>query len=514
MTQAVSVRRDGDTFQARLFWLRASQMLNLHSSIARVGFECGPKSFDDVWVEHIANMAPLDHEGLPVLREHTQCKWHVSPGQYGYKDLIDPAFINAESHSLLQRARQAQLQYAPDGTGSRFKLYTNWRVDCNDPLSDLIHKRSHSLRLDRMWEGKTSRSFRGQLRAGWMEHLSIPEEALRVLARTLAFAETTDSLDDMRERLNEQFQFLGLRSIPSSESTFIYDEVVFRWLAQGRTIFDRATFHEACRNEGLLEPGRPVPLIFGVKSFEHPTDALEDRCVRVLNLLPAFYDRQIRPESDWQTDIYPRLKSFLLESAKPHEHLRLALDAHITLAVAAGTVLNLKSGRSLEIEQRTNGRRVWAPDDQERAADWSGWESKVSELAAQGEDLVVAVGLTNNPLPMVSAYLARAKLPAHLQLFVTPTSGPGAASVRCGRHAVELAEQLVEQVAGLRSSGSFSGAVHLFLAVPNGFSFFLGQRLARMGHVVLYEFDFEGLNGASYSPSLRLPVPAAPDGKD
>ena len=260
----------------------------------------------------------------------------------------------------------------------------------------------------------------------------------------LAFAETTDSLDDMRERLNEQFQFLGLRSVPSNESTFIYDEVVFRWLAQGRTIFDRSTFHEACRNEGLLEPGRPAPLIFGVKSFEHPTDVMEDRFVRVLNLLPAFYDRQIRPESDWQIDIYPRLKSFLLESAKPHEHLRLALDAHFTLAVAAGTVLNVKSGRSLEIEQRTNGRRVWAPDDQERVADWSGWESRVSELETQGEDLVVAVGLTNDPLPMVSAYLSQAKLPAHLQLFATPTSGPGAASVRRGRHAVELAEQLVE----------------------------------------------------------------------
>ena len=39
MTQAVATRRDGDRFQARLFWKKAARMLIMNSNIARVGFE-------------------------------------------------------------------------------------------------------------------------------------------------------------------------------------------------------------------------------------------------------------------------------------------------------------------------------------------------------------------------------------------------------------------------------------------------------------------------------------------
>lgn len=48
MTQAVTVRRDGDTFQARLFWWHAARMLDPGSPIVRVGFETGPK-----WTCHV-----------------------------------------------------------------------------------------------------------------------------------------------------------------------------------------------------------------------------------------------------------------------------------------------------------------------------------------------------------------------------------------------------------------------------------------------------------------------------
>ena len=49
MTQAITARRDGDTFQARLFWDRAARLLDEDGAIIKVGFEVGPKSFDDIW---------------------------------------------------------------------------------------------------------------------------------------------------------------------------------------------------------------------------------------------------------------------------------------------------------------------------------------------------------------------------------------------------------------------------------------------------------------------------------
>lgn len=506
MTQAVATRRDGDTFQARLFWQKAALMLLPNSHIARVGFEKGPKGFDDIWVENLGYLAPRDHEGLAILREHFQCKWHVTAGQYGYLDIIDPDFINATSHSLLQRARQAQVQYAPGGTGARFRLYTNWRIAVADPLCELIHQRGHNLRLDRMYAGKTLKSATGKLRQSWSDHLNIPDEALRVLARTLAFTETTESLDDCRDRMNQLFHTVGLKPISPNESSCIYDDLPFQWLAQGRLQFDRSEFHAACREEGLLGCAHTAPVVYGLKSFEHPTDILEERCNRVLNLLPKFYDRQIRPESDWESDLYPALKSFLLDAAKGANRLRLALDTHVTLAVAAGTILDVKSGRTIDVEQRTSGRHVWAPDDREHSEDWCSLASSVENLDEVSTDILVTVSLTRDVWPMVHKYIGETALKYRLRLSAMPSTGPSSSSVQSGRHAVELSEQLMGRIAEQRAIVGFSGRVHLFLAVPNGFAFFLGQRLKPAGKVILYEYDFEGLNGGSYEASLQLPV--------
>ena len=121
-------------------------------------------------------------------------------------------------------------------------------------------------------------------------------------------------------------------------------------------------------------------------------------------------------------------------------------------------------------------------------------------------DLVVTVGLSTDPWPMVKAYIEREKILHVYRLSAVPAQGTGASSVQCGRHAVALADDLVNQVSLLRASGRFSGRVHLFMAVPNGFSFFLGQRISRLGQVTLYEFDFEGARGNTYEPSLNLPV--------
>ena len=50
--------------------------------------------------------------------------------------------------------------------------------------------------------------------------------------------------------------------------------------------------------------------------------------------------------------------------------------------------------------------------------------------------------------------------------------------------------------------------IHLFMAAPGAFSFFLGQRAVAIGPVTIYEYDFEGANGGSYQKSLSLtPVP-------
>ncbi|MFN5485942.1 MAG: SAVED domain-containing protein [Bradyrhizobium sp.] len=507
MTQAVTVRRDGDTFQARLFWWHAARLLDPDSPVARVAFETGPKSFDDIWVEYDPVRSALDHYGEPLLREHMQCKWHVTPDSYGYSHLVDPEFINANARSLLQRARDAQLAYARSGAGGRLKRVTNWRLARNDPLRAMVGNRSGAVRLDRLFGSLTDNSKAGAVRKAWRDHLGINEDELRILARTLAFGEATDTLDALRDNLDILFGLVGLRRIPANQSAFPYDDLVFQWMAQGRLEFDRSSFRAVCAREGLLGPAQDGPRIYGVKSFEHAFDRLEERCHAVLDLVPAFDERYIRSDGDWEATLYPALRTFLEAAARDHLRLRLALDAHVTLAFAAGSIINIKSGRAVELDQRGTSRRIWAADDMDRDPQWPTLVAEHLELRPDQTDLAVAIGLTHDVSADVRRYCESVLPTVGRLLILKPSTGSGAQSVACGRHAFELADGASTAIRTARPNQA--GFAHLFVAAPNAFTFFLGQRRTALGPVRLYEFDFDGGRGRSYMPALTLPLVAS-----
>ena len=505
MTQAIIARRDGDTFQARMFWDRAARLLDEHGAIAKVGFEKGPKSFDDIWIEYREGAGPSDQNGTRLHRVHIQCKWHTTPNTFGYVELTDPEFINASAVSFLQRARKAQLEFAPDGRGIRFQLLTNWRLGRKDALRDMVSTRSSAMRLDRLYGSKTDNSRAGAVRKTWREHLDIDEEELRVLASTLAFGEVTDSLDDMRERLDMTFRAMGLRRVPEKENAFFYDDLVYQWMGQNRLEFDRESFRHACSEEGILVTSEPEPTVYGVKSFEHPLDHLDERCEEVLNFVPVFDGRYIHSGSDWLTNLYPKLKEFLISAGSSNDQVRLALDAHVSLAFAAGYILNIKSGRAVELEQRTLSRSVWSAEDVPLDSIWPTFEFTVTELNPDCREVAIAVGITHDIGADVLAFVKRCLPSVGRVLACVPSIGSSARSVVCGRHAFELAEALAKRVIRLQA-GSVKTLNHLFIAAPNGFTFFAGQRAIVLGPTRLYEFDFEGERGGTYRPSLTLPL--------
>ena len=147
-------------------------------------------------------------------------------------------------------------------------------------------------------------------------------------------------------------------------------------LAQGRVEFDRDGFRKMAERENLIDPAaRPADaLAIGIRSFMHPIDPIEDRCSRVLNLVPYFDRRYIRNDADWQEQVHPALAVFVLDAARASEHLRLIIDAHASLAFATGALLNVKSGKRIEIEQRFGGRRFWSMDDQPADQGWPPFE--------------------------------------------------------------------------------------------------------------------------------------------
>jgi hypothetical protein len=508
MSEAVAVRRDGDRFQARIFWTYAADMLaDASSPIRRIGFEAGPKGFDDVWLEYDPRHAPGDGGHGRILRRHVQCKWHATPDTYTHEQLADADFINATSRSLLQRALAAQRQHAPTGEGSVFQLMTNWQIHKGDPLSRLINTRHGGLRIDELFEGKTTKSAMGRLRDCWQRHLGLDDEQLRVLARTLRFTASTDTLAGITETLNRHLRLAGLKPVPPERSAFPYDEVVFAWLGEGPISFDRGELRDACRREDLLGDREPPAKIFGVKSFEHAVDRIEHRCSKVLDLVPQFSDRFIHDDAAWADQLYPRLKSFLLNAARDSTRIRLALDAHATLAFAAGSVLDTKCGRVVELEQRSPAYQVWSPDDHPIQDGWPGLDISEHAVQPRGHELAVAIGLTHDVRRQVEDFVTTQLPNVRGLLSVLPEGGPGHRVVRCGAHADQLAAQIAQRVRGVAASERT--VVHLFLAAPNAFTFMLGQRHALLGRIRLYEYDFEGRRTGTYEASLELPVAKA-----
>ena len=476
-----------------------------------VGFETGPKSFDDLWIEYDTKNGPRDPTGHPLRRVHVQCKWHSSPNTYGYAELIKPEFISASAVSFLQRAMNAQKGSTPEGVGVQFKLLTNWRIERGDPLRALVKTRSGTLRLDLLYAPKTDKSRYGAVRKAWREHLGIGDEELKRLALTIAFGEATDSLEDLREKLDLRFKLAGLRRVPSYERAFFYDDLVYQWMGQNTVKFDRVSFREACEQERLLVGSEPAPRAYGVKSFEHAFDRLEDHCEEVLNFVPAFDERYIRSDSHWSEALLPRLKNFLVRAGSRHDRLRLALDAHATLAFAAGSVLDIKCGRTVELEQRTLSKSIWAPDDMPPDPAWAEFCFAVTEIDSSRPEVAIAVGITHDIARDVLAFIDRSLPTVGKLLVCSPSNGAGARKVVCGRHAFDLAESMVKKVRELRSPGS-AALNHLFIAAPNTFTFLAGQRHAVLGPTRLYEFDFERQRHRTYRASLTLPIRDPPNG--
>ncbi len=512
MTQAIAARRDGDAFQARLFWFKAAKLLDDEKRILRVGFENGPKGFDDIWVEYDPNHLPPDQFGMPMRKEYFQCKWHVAPGSFTHQDFIKPEFINAVSVSLLQRAHKAWNDEGASGLGIRFNFVTNWHLEKGDQLFGLLRNRSHTFHLPEFFSGTTQRSASFRVRQLWRDHLRIDDEVLRGLVGSLALPYFGQSLDSMREMLDTTFLAYGLQRVPTESSVDPYDDRVRQWAAQGRNVFDRDSFRDACAKEGILVSGSSKKMVFGVKSFEHPIDKLEDRCTRTLDLVPEFDDRLIRDSSSWNNDLLPRLTEFLKSAAQSGDRIRLALDAHATLAFAAGSVLNTKSGRVVELEQRSPAPVVWAPDDCEVDPSWPLFDYSTSGDQASTTDIAIGISLTHDVESKVRAYAANLPLPIKQFLFINPSCGPSHRVVQGGAHAALMAQTLAAHIKAHREGREATSEpvrIHLFIAAPNGFTFYFGRHSQSLKPFTLYEFDFENQAGGSYRPSLSMPEQAS-----
>ena len=397
MARAVAARAQGDFYQARFFWLQVCRLFQPHTKVTSVGYDLdGIKAFDDVVVTY--DPAVHDDRGGGVSTDYFQVKFHVNQsGTIRFESLLDPEFIGATRFSLLQRLREAYVKTAEHG-GCRFTLVTPWVIEPTDPLAVLVNNNAGQLRLDRLFAGgPTSRM--GRLRRRAAEHLETSESTLQAILSTLRIHHSFDDLARLNDRLSDKLALAGMSPMPLTAMSSPYDDLALKLLQTERNSLTAADVKEVCQREGLWV-GRAQSsdnrAELGIRSFGRRAEYMEDESMAVLDLIHYFDGRAIRDADLWNTCVVSDVVHFLEGSAEAGEAYRLRLDAHTSVAVLAGYVLDTKAGVQISPVQKTrNGVDVWTVVEPARGPVPT-WEFSSTSGDTPTGALAVAISVTHD----------------------------------------------------------------------------------------------------------------------
>lgn len=496
LANAIAPRQHGDNYQARHFWQHALPMLDPASDIATIAYDFGDKkAFDDVVITYDPPRGQTHRD--PLSTHFMQVKWQANQDhEFGYADLINPKFINAVSVSLLERLRDAQ---TPDEIGARYTLVTTARIRAKDPLLTLINKIDGRLRLNDLKKGGPA-SKMGQVRSLWCSALKLTsDEALFDVLKNFAILDNQPNLEDLRNTVTMTARSVGLQLTPNNGSDFCLDALASELIKCGFEDLNRKGLLTFLSQQGL----KPAASIRDQAQFKDVLIKSFDRLAtdtskfdEILDLTEHFEDRYLDPSRDWHDSIATPVTQNLREKARKSPYIRLAIDAHASIAFAIGRTL---SGVRTEIYQ--NGRRgpeLWHTEDGQGEA--VSFDTNLIDLNAGGE-LAISVSVAQPTQAAVLAFVQETLPDVGKVLNCRLPTGPSQTGIAGGHHAAQLSDQLASKVKTLRETNAVT-RVHLFIAAPNALLFYLGQQAQALGRHQMYEYDMDGKLGGSYVASI------------
>jgi len=133
----------------------------------------------------------------------------------------------------------------------------------------------------------------------------------------------------------------------------------------------------------------------------------------------------------------------------------------------------------------------------------SGFQAQTHPQALDGDDIALLVSVTNDVTHDFTATARAANLHLRAVVSVAPIVPDWTKRVKLGPgEASDVAHIAIEALRHAWSTYKVRGTVHLFLAVPVGVAFMLGQLLNTFGTVQTYEY-FAG-DSEPYHPAARL----------
>lgn len=495
---AVRARDLGSNYQDTFFWLEAARLLYRRPAVIGVSLEKPLiRAFDDVVTTYAKPV--IDAHGRRINSEHAQLKFHVDNRRLiQATDLIDPAFINTTSASLLERVRDAVLA---GELPSRLSIVTPWAIDPDDPLGVLVSNRTGEFVVHRLFEGG-GRSRMGRVRKAWVDRLGLDsEDQLPPILRHLRIWAGRAEMQ-LEELFDDRLRLAGLSPYDRSVRANPYLGLARRFIADRLQDFDAESLRAVCEEEGLwvgLDEADATEQL-AIKSFSRFAATLEDEA-DVLDLVPYFHGRELSTDVAW-AELADQVAGFLAARVKSGQLYDLHLDCHASLAVAAGWTLQKAEADVAPVQRGRTGRAVWRPAGQTDGRPV--WREEIVEIGG-GWDVAVAMSVTHSVLNDAELYVREHVPRVGRILHLVPAAGPSQSAVRDADHALELADQAAAAIRALRTDRERSGRIHLFAAAPNAVLFFFGQASASVGPTTVYEYNFDELRPGDYSPGISLP---------
>ena len=242
----------------------------------------------------------------------------------------------------------------------------------------------------------------------------------------------------------------------------------------------------------------------GIVSFERGAEYLSEATEIILSFKEKFDGRKLKPEYDWDRDIYQELDTFLKKNTDVNYKYQLMLEAPLSIAFATGRILDPKSRISAfpSNPDPLHKSEIWNIEDSYDAT-FIDFDVRDERIDINESDTCLIVSITRNIEDNVNEYISDSGLKIGRMITLTiGGKGPSFDSIQNAAHAKNLVQQVVESLAK-RSTVERRATVHIFVSAPNAFMFLLGQRSRGFGNCVLYEFDLEAKDTGTYSPSFK-----------
>lgn len=242
----------------------------------------------------------------------------------------------------------------------------------------------------------------------------------------------------------------------------------------------------------------------GIVSFERGTDYLSEATETILSFKDKFDGRSLKSKYDWDRDIYPEIENFLKINTDVNYNYQLMIEAPLSIAFATGRILDSKSRITAFPSNPDSSHKyeIWSTEDS--------FDVSFSDFVVMDErydvyevDICLIISITRDIKENVIEYISDSGLKIGRMITLTiGGKGPSFDSLKNANHAMNLVHQVVSSLAQ-RTTAERRASVHIFVSAPNAFMFFLGQKSRGFGNCILYEFDLEGKDTGSYSPSFK-----------